>query len=334
MIIRKIKSFIITQFSIGILCVCLSACGSGSSYDKGELDNVGIFRFEKVLFDTPVGQLQSALRNTGYKGHLINIYPNDPQYMEQVAGFTQDEVIREAYEYVKAEFGDLEWLEHDLKKALDKLHSMDDELRITKVSTFISGQFDYETRVWADDDEVLIALDSYVLPKMAKYGYFGNPMYLVNLCKKEYLLADCIGRVARNLVLMPKTNEPQLLDIMIMEGKAIYLVDKSLPNVADTIKLRYSSPQLDWMKKNEQNVWAYLLQEQLLFQTDNGKYHNLTDEAPCTNAFGKESAPRCAAYIGWRIVESYMENTRSSVKELMQETDSQKILRESGYKAR
>lgn len=333
MTISKIRHSILSLLAIGILGVCLSACG-GASYDKGDLDQNGIFRFEKVLFDTPAEQLQGALLKTPYKGRLINIYPNDPRYMEQVMGFTHDEIIRQTYDCIKQEYDDLSWLEKDLRSALDRAHNLDDEVNITKVSTFLTGQFDYESRTWAEGDELLISLDVYVLPKMEQYGYFGIPLYLVKLCRKEYLLSDCMTVVARNLVKMPDTQQPTLLDMMVMEGKAMYVVNQSLPNVADTIKLRYSKGQLDWMVKNEKNVWAYMMQEQLLFETDHNRFHNLTDEAPCTNAFGSESAPRSAAFIGWHIVTDYMDKTGASVKQLMDETDSQKILKQSGYKAR
>ena len=316
----------------GILCVCLSACGGRSAYDKGELETKGIFRFEELLFDTPPEELAVALKNSGYRGTMINIAPEDPQYMQQVAGFVADTVIRYTYECVKEEYGDLGWLEESLTKALDKAHGLDDDVRITQVSTMITGQYDYDQRVVCADTEMVIGLDVYVMPQMRKYAYFNNPMYLVNLCKKEYILPDCMTAVARNLVRMPESSKITLLDRMIMEGKATYMVDQCLGGVADTLKLRYTAQQLEWIEDNEAAVWAYMLKEKLLFEADANKYHNLVDEAPKTNAFGESSAPRCAQYIGWRIVESYMKNQKCSLKELMENTDSQQILRESMYK--
>lgn len=328
----KRKTSIIASLTIGVLMVCLSACG-GPSYEKEELESKGAFRLEQIMFETGVDQMQGALRNSGYSGHILNIHPENPQYMQDVYGMTQDELCRYAYDCVKKDYSDLGWLEKSLCEALDRAHDLDDEVGITKVSTFISGMFDYEMRTYADGDELLIDMGVYALPYMEKYGFVGVPRYLVNLCKKEYLLTDCVAAVVRNLVYMPEVNEPTLLDIMVMEGKVMYVTNRVLPNVADSVKLRYSGDQLDWARKNEKNMWAYLMQEQLLFESNHARYHNLVDEAPFTNAFGNTSAPRCATFLGWHIVEDYMDKTGASVKELMAETDSQKILRQSGYRA-
>ena len=95
--------------------------------------------------------------------------------------------------------------------------------------------------------------------------------------------------------------------------------------------MRYSEEQMEWMRRNESNVWAYFIQNNLLYEKDFSRYHNFVDEAPKTNAF-KDSAPRTPQYIGWQIVRKYMERTKCSMKELFANTDSQAILQASQYK--
>ena len=47
----------------------------------------------------------------------------------------------------------------------------------------------------------------------------------------------------------------------------------------------------------------------------------------------KDSPGRIAYYIGWEIVNDYMENNpRLTLEALMQNTESQEILQQSGYK--
>ena len=61
------------------------------------------------------------------------------------------------------------------------------------------------------------------------------------------------------------------------------------------------------------------------------RFHNLIDDAPKTNAF-RDSSPRTTDYIGWKIVSQYMANSGSTMQQLFDETDSQKILNQSNYR--
>ena len=126
--------------------------------------------------------------------------------------------------------------------------------------------------------------------------------------------------------------EPTLLDYAIAEGKKLYFVEKAIPGIADTILLRYTKEQLEWMVHNVANVWTWLLQNKTLYSVDQSAWRNLVGDAPHTNAFGNDSAPRTLHYIGWQIVKQYMKKSGSSVEELLSETDSQKILTVSGWR--
>ncbi len=88
---------------------------------------------------------------------------------------------------------------------------------------------------------------------------------------------------------------------------------------------------MDWMRENEGRIWAYFIQNELLYEKDYNRYHNFVDEAPKTNAF-KDSSPRTTQYIGWQIVRKYMENSKSTLKDLFANTNSQEILTVSKYK--
>ena len=65
---------------------------------------------------------------------------------------------------------------------------------------------------------------------------------------------------------------------------------------------------------------------------DRVQFQNFCDEAPKTNAFGDDSAPRTTDYIGWQIVRRYMKKSGATMQQLFDETDSQKILSESGWR--
>ena len=58
------------------------------------------------------------------------------------------------------------------------------------------------------------------------------------------------------------------------------------------------------------------------FETDRITIQKFTGSGPFTNNFTRESPARAAVWLGWRIVEEYMQyNARVSLQDLREETD-------------
>ena len=292
-----------------------------------------IHRFDKVLFTTPPASLTEKLASVRneYNTELLNIQPDNPEYMQMLTGFVEDETMRDVYRIVDSTFGDMQKEAEQLGAALKRANEMCPTLRYDKIYTFVSGMFDYNMRVGCNSHELVISLDQYVLPYTKKYNYFNSPLFLVNQSRPEYLLTDCMTAIARQHIAIPQDREMSLLDYMVSEGKAIYFAQQTLGKVADSLLMRYTAEQMDWMQKNEEHVWSYFLQSKLLYETDYMRFHNFIDDAPKTNAF-RDSSPRTTDYIGWHIVSQYVERTGVSLQELFEDTDAQKILSQSNYR--
>jgi hypothetical protein len=131
----------------------------------------------------------------------------------------------------------------------------------------------------------------------------------------------------------PNPKQKTLLDRMIAGGKLLYYLDAVLPNTPDTIKLCYTEKKLEWAKGNEKQVWAFIVQNELLYATDFGTQSNLIQDGPFTTGFSNESPSRLGVFIGWKIIRAYMaEHPETSLQELMNINDAQLILQQSGYK--
>jgi hypothetical protein len=127
-----------------------------------------------------------------------------------------------------------------------------------------------------------------------------------------------------------------LLAKMVENGKILYFMDQVLDDkVADTVKIGYTGKQLDWCKTYEGDIWAYFVENNLLFETDFQKIQMYVSEAPFTPGIGEknESAPKLGIWIGWQMVKKYMkENPAVTLQQLMAEQDAQKILSGAKYK--
>ena len=251
--------------------------------------------------------------------------------MQMLAGFVTDPTMRDVYRLVDSVLGDMQPQAALLGDALKRASELCPTMRYDRVYTYLSGLFDYNMRVGCNNHELVISLDQYVLPYTEKYGYFGCPLFLVQQSRPEYMVADCMTAIAREHIAIPQDRDMSLLDYMVSEGKAIYFAQQVLPNTPDSILMRYTADQTEWMKANEEHVWSYFLQNKLLYETDYMRFHNLIDDAPKTNAF-RDSSPRTTDYIGWHIVSQYMKNTGSTMQELFDETDAQQILNKSNYR--
>jgi uncharacterized protein YjaZ len=106
-----------------------------------------------------------------------------------------------------------------------------------------------------------------------------------------------------------------------------------IPSTADRLKIGYSEAQYNWILKNEQHVWAAIIENRLLYTTDGQLIRAFMADGPFTAEFSRESPARLGEWIGWQIVRRYMANNDAvSLAALMAEKDAQKILTLSRYK--
>lgn len=317
-----------------LVCLCILLI-SLTSCQRNSGNEVHFHRFEQLLFNTPADQLQSELKKhqQEYNTELILLYPDEPEYMQMVQGYTTDPIVQDIYRITDSLYHDLSDVERQLSRALNQAYKLYPEMpRVNRFYTMVTGDFDnYNFRVFSNGNELCVSLDQYALPAMERYQYFGIPNHIVRLCTKEHIARDCMDCIASLNCEFPE-GEATLLDHTIAMGKMLYFVEKTMPELPDTILLRYSKEQLEWMRHNTEQVWSYLIQNRLLFSTDQTLFRNLIDDAPKTNAFGEGSAPRTVAYIGWQIVRAYMKKSGATMQQLFNETDSQLILTQSVWR--
>ena len=298
-------------------------------------EEVSFHRFEQLLFDTPADRLQAELtkHRNEFSSELIILAPEEPEFMQMTQEFVADPVMRDIYRITDSLYHNLSDVERELGKALGRAYKLCPKMQhVERFYTMITGDFDnYGFRVFSNCGDLCVCLDQYALGAMERYQYFGMPNYMVRTLTREHIVPDCMFTLA-GLYLKGPDGDLTLLDHAIADGKKLYFMEKTLPGIADSVLLRYTADQMKWMTDNERNVWGWLIQNKMLYSTDQSAYRNLLGEAPHTNTFGSDSAPRTASYIGWQIVRAYMKKSHSTMQELLDEPDSRKILTLSGWR--
>lgn len=313
----------------GQLCLCILVATTLLTACHGKKgDGVKFLRFEQFLLEPDHGGFDAAQ----FDSPLINYYPDDPQFMAMVQDFQRDDAVQYIYHVTDSLYHDLHWLETQMDKALAKAAKVCPSIHYDRFYTILTADFeDYPNRVYCSDHELALSIDHYAVGNMQQYSNFGIPAYIIALSQKEYIAPDCMAAIARAHTELPE-GQLSLLDYTIAEGKVQYFLERTIPWVDDTLRLRYTEQQMGWMKSNVRQVWTWLIENKMLYNTDYSQLRNFIDDAPKTNAFGEGSAPRTLHYIGWQIVRQYMKKSGSSMEELLAETDSQKILTQSGWR--
>lgn len=291
-----------------------------------------IKRYEKALFGLDKKHLRQGMATLypEYSYFLGNQW-QDTMNILRIYNFLNDPNIRELYDLTLKKYPDVSFLENDLTDAFNRFRKSYPEKKVPKVFTYVSG-LDIDNPVYYSDTAMAIGLDVFLGKDVLAYPKAGIPKYKTDRFTPEHILPQCMMALSDNLIRMDEKSNT-LLDQMIMAGKALYFQDVTLPDVKDEFKIGYSTSQLEWSRKNESKIWAFIIEHQLLFSSDPQGVSKMMTDAPFTSGFAAESPGRLGAYMGWQIVRAYMKEADDvALKQLMEDTDAQHILKVSKFK--
>lgn len=126
-----------------------------------------------------------------------------------------------------------------------------------------------------------------------------------------------------------------LLGLMVYFGKDLYMKDLFLPDATDAAKIGYTQQEIDWAKVNEEEMWRYFVERNLLYNTDPKLYDRFIGPAPFSKFYlelDNESPGRLGRWLGWQIVRAYMENNKDVTLQELLQMDAKTIFENSKYK--
>lgn len=230
---------------------------------------------------------------------------------------------------VKAVFPDFKQETEDLELLFKHTLYYFPKYRVPTIVTVISD-VDYANRVILADTLLLIGLDNY-LGKEHKF-YAGIENYIASGLDKDYLISDVASAFAKTR--LRPTLDRTFLGQMIYYGKELYLKDRLMPLSTDAQKIVYSPEEIAWAEANEEQIWRYFIERELLYSTDNMLAPRFLDPAPFSKfrlELDNESPGRLGRWIGWQIVRSFMDNNDVKLNQLMG-LSADEIFKKSNYK--
>lgn len=288
-------------------------------------DSNGPFSTEKMMQDHPIF--------SDVYFHQI-IYPQNTPSIDLnqlVHNFCTAPAIRHLRDTARFIFPNLDQLEQELGRAFGYFQFYFPDLPIPQVYTYVSefgiGTFTIDTRVLG------IGLDFFLGAQYPYYDPAVFPNYMVRTMTPEYITGTAIQALSQ--ALLSPTTAGNMLDHMIYNGKTIYLASRLLPWIPMNRICLYSPDQMGWVEDNEFQIWAYFLDLNNFYENDPRKFRKFVDPGPTTPGMPEQAPGRVANWIGYRIVEEYMDrHPEITLQELAADSDFQKIMDQSRYKPR
>ena len=287
-------------------------------------------RFDTAFFNVDTTQLGAEIERLEQKyppffeGNTSLIY-----WRNQL----EDPMQRKLHQAVMEKFSDFNQLNFELNQAAKHYYYYFGTQDTIDFYSYIS-RLDFEYPVLQAKDYCFAGLDLY-LGKDAEF-YRGMPEYLAYKRQQKFLIRDCMEALIRSH-LKPKDKEGTLLDAMIYYGKILHALQRILPEEKPHNLVQYTEPGWQFCQKNEKMIWSFFVENQMLFQSTESLKRRFIREAPFSKfrtRFDNQTPGRIGRWLGWRIVESYARRNGdlAPLKEILNEKDSRKILRTSGYK--
>ena len=308
-----------------ITVVLLVSCKKESKLEIDVSDievNTIIKRFDQEFYTSPVSKLPQLKANYPY---LFPSQNNDSIWVNKMQDNDEQELFAET-EKLYSNFDDEEERLTNLFKHIMYYYP---NFQPPTVITLLSN-VDYNSSVVYADSLLFISLDVYLGKESEIYLDFPN--YVKNNFTKEHLVVDVA--TAFSQVQIPISSDRSFISRLIQEGKKMYLLDAYLPNLSDAEKIGYTQEQIDWADFNDEDIWKYFVQNQLLFSSDQELSKRFIEEAPFSKFYqanDNDSPGRVGVWIGWQIVRAYMNKNNTSLKELLK-TPNELIFKKSKYK--
>lgn len=323
------------------LVVFMGGCTKKNRFaidDNVEHIGVEIQRFDKDLISIDTADVKQgvdrlyALYPEFFPLYIENILELDARDTTDVVSMIRQFVTDTSYfsvnKRVLERFDNVKDIESHISTAYTYMRHYFREIPTPDVYFFVSG---YNLSIMIDDKVSAMGTDLYLGPDY-DYYYELTYEYVARNMNRDNLAPDMISAMLFRHFPMDTDND-RLIDHMLHRGKVMYLLSVFMPKVKEEYLMGYTKEQVEWCHRYEKEIWGSIIDKKHLFSTDGFLIRKYMNEAPFTSPVSQDSPGRLGTWVGMRIVESYMDrNTDVSLRDLMETSDYEKILRDSGYR--
>lgn len=308
-----------------ILLISLFSCDNQSE-TEAKIEKIDA-KFEVIRFDEKFAETTEATL-PALKEEFPYLFPKqypDSLWVHKLNDSIQVEIEAE----VKKAFPEFSSETDELHRLFQHVKYYFPDFQVPDVIT-ITSEVDYKNKSLYTGDYLFVALDTY-LGEDHEF-YMGIQDFLKKNFRKEQIVADAATEIAETYV--PKAESRTFLAHMLYYGKILYLKDRFIPFTSDAEKIGYTEAELQWAAANEDQIWRYFIENELIYDTDSQLYTRFLYPAPFSKFYlglDAESPARTGQYIGRNIIRSYMDKNDVSIKSMLN-TSAEEIFNKANYK--
>lgn len=309
------------------IALALPAC---KQKQKAPLLRCNFFRADSLLF--AVNYQDSLFTHHNRMAEpwaLLTGYNHDPQgTKEWLLRFANDSIILAVQNDIFAHFTDLSATSSLICQGLSTLKHHLPQINLPYIYYFNSG---FNASILVADSTLAIGLDRFLGTQSPYYTRLGIPKYLIRYMAPEFIPTMALGQFLD--AEFPLSNpHAHILDHILNQGKKAYFVKSALPDTHDTLILPFTEKQIQWLRYNEGAIWTYLSEHKLLYSTNPRMIAQFAQPGPFTPPLGQESPGQAATYIGFRIIEKFMDrNPETPWSTLLYELTPQQLIAGAKY---
>lgn len=329
----------INLLAVALLILTLFSCDTDKEECVKAPDTNG--RRVDIVFE----QFEDTLTNLKSKSQLVELftreplirdfifrrteYPDDSVFINEIYNRMRNPHIDTLSVETRRVFGDLSELKSQFTEAFTNIKAYYPDFKPPKIQTVISG---LDNDLLVSDSLIIIGLD-YFLGRGAKF----RPKmyeYLLRKYDPDDIVPSCIllYGIDERFNKSDEKDKTVLAD-MIAYGKSFYFAKHMLPCIADSTLISYTPEEILGSRKNQDLIWARFIESEVLYSTSHVVKKDYLGERPATIQVGEKCPGRIGQWVGWQIVNKYMETHPDvSLPDLMAAEDAQKLFRESRYK--
>jgi gliding motility-associated lipoprotein GldB len=258
---------------------------------------------------------------------LLPVRTNDSILIAKMTGQDSIQNILEGA-IDKAAFN-YEQIEKDVEEVMRHVKYYFPEFQPTPIITLIS-EVEYNYQVIPSEEALYISMDTY-LGKDHEL-YIGVNQYIKENLNIEQLPAD-VGMAYAELFVEP-TMDRTLLGSMVYYGKLHYLQRLFVPEARGDYIFNYPKEKYQFTLENEEQMWRYIIGEELLYDTDSRLLSRFILPAPFSKFYlevDQQTPGGVGNYLGYRIVQAFMDNNEVDL-DVMINLPAEEIFKRSKYK--
>ena len=321
--------------------VLLLSCNSAQK--KPDISAIDLplttIRYEQSFFGIDTLRLDASLQKLAGQEPLFT-----QDYLYNILGTTPQTAAKDVPQFINAyqslfkqtgtKFASIKSEEAAIKEGLKfvKYYFPDYKLP-TKLITFIGPINSFGNIITID--ALAIGLQMYLGKNdpiyLSEEGQRLYPVYVSRRFEPSYMTTNCIKNIRDDMFPLQDAGAP-LCEQMVEAGKRLYFLKQILPTEQDSIVTGYTAAQLEGCYKSEKDIWSFFVQNNLLYQKDPSLIGDYMTDGPNTAVFGDDSPGFIGQFVGYRIVEAWLEKNKGLSLDKVMRTPAKIIFEQAKYK--